>query len=463
MQCRIIILFILLAALVIGLSPSNAEKHQMAVPIPHRHMLENGLAVLTVERPELPLLELRAMVRVGTRHEPDEKAGLANLVARLLVQGTRDRSATEIAEAIDFVGGSLRAYATHDATYLSISVLSRDRHLALDLLCEILTATTFPEEELERERGLVITEMAQGRDDPRHVVADAFREAVYGGHPYHRPVVGYEDAVASLSRDDVLAFYEQFYRPNNVTIALVGDFKTSGMTKALEKRLASWKEGEIPQVESATPTPIEHSELELVRMDISQSYARFGHHGIRRNHPDYDAISVMNRVLGSVGSGRIFREVREERGLAYDARARFVPHLQHGAFYASFETKIESTQEAMDVTLEQLRRMKREGVTDEELADAKSYLTGHFPMTFETSGQLASILLDIELYDLGLDYLAEYVGRIESITKEDVNRVAREYLDPEKMMFVIVTRTEDLSLEVPGIEKTGAKKGRTEE
>jgi zinc protease len=452
---RSLIAITLLLTTLITVSPvqSAAEKTEMALPTPHRHVFENGLAVLTVERHQLPIVELRAMIRAGVRQEVDDEAGLANLVARLLVHGTRERSAIEIAEAIDYVGGRLDTYASDDASYVSISVLSRDLLLGLDLLCQLLTAPTFPEEELKRERGLVLTEMAQRKDDPRTVVGDAFREAVFEDHPYHRPVTGYEETVTSLTREAILSFYERFYRPNNCAIAAVGDFDPDNLIEELGKRLETWERRDVPAVEPKTPRPIKKSELKLIDMDISQSYARFGHHGIKRNHPDYYAISVMNRILGAVGSGRIFREVREERGLAYDARARFPSLLDLGTFYASFETKIESTQEALDVTLDQIRRMKTRGVTSEELADAKSYLTGHFPLTFETGRQLAAILLDIQLFDLGPEYLTEYLDTIESVTKKDIKRVAQQYLDPEKMIFVVVTRLEDLSLDVPGIEQ----------
>lgn len=413
-----------------------------------RTQLDNGLIILTLERSKLPIVSLQLLIRAGSVLDPEAKAGLANLVASLLRRGTKTRSAIQIADEIDFVGGSLNISSDKDFVRASVKVLAKDLDGALDLLSDILVNPTFDPVELERSRREVMASIQASEDDPGDVSRRAFEELVFGFHPYHRPSEGYASTVETLLREDLVLFHDTYYRPNNAILAVVGDIPRDTITSKIEKYMGSWRRRWIDY--PFIPAAPQKSKVHQKEIDkkITQANIYLGHLGISRKNPDYYAILVMNRILGegSVGS-RMGVSIRSEQGLAYHVHSRFNAGWFPSSFEVVMQTKNESANRAIESALAEVEKIRESGVTDEELNDAKTYFTSLFPVELETNDKLANLLLECEFYGLGMDYFDRYPVLIDLVAKEDVLRVARQYLNPDNLCLVVVGNAQETKLE----------------
>lgn len=402
--------------------------------------LPNGIRLLVAERRSLPVVAVEVHVDAGSRYEPADKAGLANLTAALLTRGAGNRTGPQIDEALDFVGGSLSASASGDGASVSLRVLRKDLDLGLDLLADVLLRPTFPETELDRKRTELLGAIQKRQDDPGTVAGEAFAQLVFGPHPYSRPVIGTAAALPGITRADVQAFYGRSYRPENTIIAVAGDISLAEAKAALEKRLGSWGRGTAgpPPARPAAP-PVTARTVKTIQKGLTQANVALGHLGVARNNPDYYAIQVMNFILGAGGFGsRLTDLIRDKNGWAYDVSSSFSGGLEPGTFAVRFQTKNETTMPAVQAALAEIRRMREVAVTARELDDAKAYLTGSFPLRMDTLSKMVSLMVGIELYGLGLDYPERYPQLITAVSAADVQRVAQKYLDPEKFVLVVV-------------------------
>lgn len=406
---------------------------------PVRFVLPNGLTVLVLEQHALPIVHLHALVKVGAAHDPPDKAGLANLVAGLLDEGTTTRSAKQIAEQIEFVGGLLQAKATEDFTIASARVLKKDTDLGFELLSDILLHPAFPDQELERVRALVLGEIQSEREDPGHVAAKAFKQLVYANHPYRWPVNGTEETLPKIKRADIQHFYSREYAPNQTILTIVGDITVEQARAQIMKRFGAWKRLENTARPISAAHTLEKPVVKLIDKDLTQATVVMGHVGISRTNPDYYAVTVMNYILGAGGfSSRLMDSIRDNQGLAYHVGSHFEANLLPGPFVVSLQTRNEAANQAIAGVLAEINRIREAPVTDQELADAKAYLIGSFPLRLDTVQKLAEVLALVELYGLGLDYFTKYPKLIEQVTKEDVMRVAKQYLHPQRYALVVV-------------------------
>jgi len=445
-------LFILITVLLF-LNPLSGKGEALFPPIT-RTTLKNGLTLLIVERQKLPLVMVSVLIKAGSIYEREEKAGLANLTAELLTKGTKRRSAKEIAEEIDFVGGSLWSNCGYDAAYAGVNVLKKDLTLGLDLLSDILLHPAFSDSEIGRKRGEIIAEIIRQKDEPEIVLQKTFQDLVYEKHPYHRPLTGYEETLPKITQEDILSFYQNFYCSNNSILAVVGDVNTKQVIHLIDKYFGKWKKKTISLPLIPEPLPVKKSRVKMVKKELNQGYINWGHVGMSRKNPDYEPARLMNYILGGGGfSSRLVENIRQQQGLAYDVHSYFDPRFYPGPFVAGLQTKTESVDQAVKSLLTEIRRIRTELVTDQELKDAKTSYTGHFPLKFETNNDLAKILLDIEFYGLGLDYFTQFNKRIESVTKEDILKVAQKYLDPDHFVLVVVGDTEKINLSLPEVER----------
>jgi len=406
---------------------------------PVRYVAPNGLTVLVLEQHALPIVQVHALVKTGSVQDPPGKAGLANLVANLLDEGTATRSATQLAEQIEFVGGQMAVKSGDDFTTASVKVLKKDQDLGLELLADILLRPSFPEKELRRVRSQILGEMQSEQDDPGTIAAKAFNQLVFDGHPYRWPVNGTEATLATVTRKDVQQFYSHEYLPNQTILAVVGDI-TADQAKALvAKHFGAWKRGVSPPRVMTPPAPLAKPVVKLIQKELSQATIMLGHLGVSRNNPDYYAITVMNYILGAGGfSSRLMNSIRDNQGLAYGVGSMFDPNLMPGSFMVSLQTRNETANQAIAGVLAELNGIRDAPVTDEELADAKAYLMGSFPLRLDTTGKLAEVLSQVEFYGLGMDYFTSYPSWIETVSKEDVLRVAKQYLNPTNYALVVV-------------------------
>ena len=425
---------------------TTVTAQEIKLPPINQTTLDNGLKVIVIEQHELPVVAFRLVLKSGSAFDPAGKAGLADLTAGLLRKGTAAKNATQIAEAIDFVGGSLDAGSDRDATFASCRVLSKHFDTGLALLSDVILNPTFKEDEIERLRKQTLAGIRQQKDDPGSVAEEKFREYVFGNHPYGQPNEGTEESITTITRDDIVGFHRKYYVPNNAVLAVVGDVKNAEVIKKIKAKLSLWSRVEVtPPSLVETPSITGHQILLVDKPDLTQTYIKIGHLGIDRKSPDYFPVRVMNYILGGGGfASRLMDEVRAKRGLTYDIHCNFDSYKLKGAFEISSYTRNDSTASAIRAIIEEIKKMRDQGVTDKELSETKSFYSGYFPLQFETPEQIATQILNVEIYDLGEDYIQKYVQRINAVTKEDVLRVAQKYLDPDNLKLVVVSKAEQV-------------------
>ena len=415
---------------------------------PKRSVLENGMVLLTSEERALPMITLNLLIKAGSRYDPQGREGLANLAARLLTYGTRSRTALQISEELDFIGAGLSTGCSEELATVSLTLLKKDLDAGLNLLADVLTASVFPPEEIDRQKKSVIASIRARDEEPGAIAQAKFLEALFPGSPYGRPVEGTEGAVERMERAELVEFHGRFYRPNRVILAVVGDVSHQEITERLAKVFQSWDRGGAAEepVPSASPGPANSIRIQK---NLTQANIIIGHEGVPRSHPDYYAIQVMNYILGGGGfSSRLMDSVRNERGLAYSVYSMFDAEKYVGTFQVTMQTKNESADEAIRIAVEEIRRIREQRVGEEELQAAKDYLIGSFPLRFDTNRRLAGFFAQVEFLELGLDYPDRYPEMIRKVSRGDVLSAAKRYLQPEKLIVVVVANQ----------EKTGIKK-----
>jgi zinc protease len=399
--------------------------------------LPNGLTLLLYERRRLPIVVAEAFVRDVALREPENKAGVASLIGKMLSEGTKEHSGPQIAEMIEDVGGILSMSATGG----SVEVLSPDRKLGLGLLFECLSQSEFPKDALERVRGQVLSNIEDEERSPENRARWLYRELAYGKHPAGRSPMAEKGNVAKLTRDDCLAFYRKVFVPNNTIVAVVGDFDSKAVVEEITALTKDWKKGELPKIEApAVEKPEKFVQKVITMPNAQQLHFYMGHAGTRRDDPNYYKLLVMDYVLGT-GPGftdRLSARLRDRLGLAYTVTANISNSAteQPGLFTCYIGTYTDKFAEVKGLFLEELNRIRDEEPTKKEVEDAKLYLVHNLPFRFTTNAGIAAQLLAIERYHLGFDYVQEYVKGVEAVTAADVQAVAKKYLDPAHMVLV---------------------------
>jgi zinc protease len=406
--------------------------------VPKRSVLDNGIVLLTSEQRALPMVSIELLIDAGSRYDVSGQEGLANLTATLLTYGTRRRSAIQINETLDFLGASLSASCGDDLATVSMTLLKKDLATGLELLAEILTMSNFPEAEIDRQKQAIIAAIKARDENPGDIAQRRFAAVLFPQSPYGRPAEGTEASVRAIQQKSLKDFYERYYRPNRSILAVVGDVSEQEITQALHQAFRSWKKGE-PGGKPLVPKAADSPQMIRVNKDLTQANIMMGHEGIPRNHPDYYAVQVMNYILGGGGfSSRAMDSIRNERGLAYSVYSYFGAEKSHGTFAFVMQTKNETAEQAIRIARDEIRRIQEQPVTDQELNDAKDYLIGSFPLRLDTNRKVAGFLAQVEFFQLGLDYPNRYADLIRKVTREDVQRVAKQYLHPEKLITVVV-------------------------
>lgn len=402
-------------------------------------LLPNGLVVLHSENHNLPVVMVTVIVKAGQLHEPEAKAGTANLVAELLTEGTKNRSSRDISEQADFIGASLDASAGEDFTTISLSVLKKDLHEGFELFADVLLNPVFPQGEIIRVRERMKGFLKQQEEEPSFLADRAFRREVFGNHPYGRITAGSPSTLDLITREDLVKFHADNFLPNNAILSLSGDLTSAELTAILDKYLGKWEMKALSPRSATAPEAGRMKKTITIDKDLTQANILMGHIGISRENPDYYAVSVMNYILGGGGfSSRLMQSIRDTMGLAYDVHSFFAAYKESGTFRAGVQTKSESASVAIDEIRKQVELIRREPVSDEELSEAKAYLTGSFPRRLDTNRKIADFRASVEFYKLGDDYVKKYDDYINAVTKEEVLRVARKYLDPDNAILVIV-------------------------
>jgi zinc protease len=387
------------------------------------------------------------IVKAGQIYESEEKSGLANLVAELLTEGTKLRKSIDISEELDFIGASLDISAENDYTTITLSILKKDINKGFEIFSDVLLNPVFPQEEIDRKKDRIKGSLIRLEEEPSFIAERAFKREVFGEHPYGRLIEGSLQSIEDITRQDIVKFYSQYFLPNNSILSVVGDLTSEELDNLLNKYFGNWKKKDLSQEVIKEIKKEKNRKFIKIDKDLTQANIIIGNLGLKRGEPDYYAFSVMNYILGGGGfSSRLMQSIREEKGLAYDVHSFFTAYREGGSFQIGLQTKNEAANIAIEEIIKQVEKIREEGISKQELQDAKSYLTGSFKRRLDTNRKVADLLAFVEFFELGIDYIEKYHYYINAVTEEDVIRVIRKYLDPEKFVFVVVANLEKAKL-----------------
>jgi zinc protease len=431
--------------------PRPLEPRPVKFPPYEVRTLDNGLQVIVVPHHEQPAVTLRLYVRAGSAQDPADMPGLAAMASTLLDQGTTTRSAEEIATAIDSIGGAMGTGSGADLTFATVAVMRNSFDTGLDLLADVARNPAFAADEIDRQRQQILSALQVSREDPDYIAAVVFSRLVYGFHPYGRPDTGTEASLRAISREDLLAFHRRWFGGNNAILAIVGDVTPQQAFAGAERAFGSWGRVEVETVKPIEPPPPTRRLIVVDRPGSVQTEIRAGNVGLPRRHPDYLALDLAIKILGGEGGNRLHRVLRSERGLTYGAAANIAARKDSGHIVADTDTRTETTAETLRLLVDEIARLQRQRVQRRELEDAQAYLTGSFPLTIETPGAIATQILNAVVYGLDLRDLETYRERVNAITPDDIQRVARQYLHPDRLSIVLVGDASAFVKQVAGV------------
>ncbi|WP_111734742.1 M16 family metallopeptidase [Roseovarius amoyensis] len=403
-----------------------------------------GIDAWLVEEHSIPFVALELRFRGGTSLDAPDRRGAVNLMTGLLEEGTGDMDARDFARATEEIAAEFSYGASDDAVSVSARFLTETRDEAIELLRASITAPSLTPEAIERVRAQVIAGLNSSLKDPGTIARNTFASLVFGDHPYGSPSDGTIESVSALTRDDLLAAHKAVFARDRVYISAVGDITADELSALLDRLL-----GDLPETGAPLPGRADQNlpgGIEVIDFDTPQSSVIFGQPGIDREDPDFFAAYILNHIIGGGGfESRLMTEVREKRGLTYGVYTYLSDKDNGEIWVGSVSSANDRVAETIEVIREQWARIRNEGVSARELADAKTYITGAYPLRFDGNGPIANIAVGMQIDGFPKDYIATRNDRMNAVTLEDVNRVARELLDPDKLTFVVVGRPEGLS------------------
>lgn len=422
--------------------PATTPAATLVVPTVHRASLPNGVQLRVVEQRELPLAQVTLVVSGGSRLDGDTP-GLASFVAGMLDEGAGSRDALALQSEVAYLGASLSAFADWDRIVVSLKAPVRTLPAALDLMADVVMRPTFRAEEVRRQRDLRLTSLLQRRDQPNALADLAFNQVVFPAtHPYHRSALGDSGSVAAFDSVTVRAFYDRVVRPDRATIYVVGDVSEQQARRLVGDRFGVWKGALVsmlaPPMLPAVPAPTASRVYLVDKPAAAQSVIIIGWPGVERTSPDYAALTVMNTILGGSFSSRLMTNLRETKGYTYGASSGFAWRVVPGPFSASASVRTDVTDSSLVEFFRELRLMRDSLVPDVELERARAYVELRLPSSLESTTQVANQLASLATFGLTLEELPRFAARVRAVTAADVQRVARQYLTPDRAAIVVV-------------------------
>jgi zinc protease len=414
--------------------------------------LRNGMQVIAVLHHEQPAVSMRLLVRVGSVQDPPNKIGVANLAAALLDQGTTSKSAEQIADEIDFIGGAMGAGSGSDLTFINVIVMKDSFAVGMNMLADVARNPAFAAEEIARQKQQAISSLQVSGNDPDYVASVLLERLVYGFHPYGLPNSGTPETLEAITRADLQEYHRRYFVPNNMVLAIVGDVTGEEAFTAAERVFGALPRGDVPPVKVTDPPQPTRRIVIVDKPDAVQTEIRVGQLAIPRKHADYMAWDLAVKVLGGEGANRLHRVLRSERGLTYGAQADTEARKQAGHWVAETDTRTDTTGETLRLMVDEVSRLQRERVFERELSDAQAYLAGSFPLTIETPNDIATQVLNVLFYELPVEEIGTFRERVQAVTPDDIQRVARQYVRPDRLSIVLVGNA---SAFVPQLRKVG--------
>ena len=437
--------FFVSAVLALGFAGTSGAQ-TLKLPAHEKIVLKNGLTLLLLEKHGVPIVDFAAIVKGGSVADPAGQEGLASVTAGLLRKGTAKRSAQQFAADLDFIGAEFGADASTDYSALSSEFLAKDVDKGLDLFSDALLHPAFAPAEVDKLLAQEIDGIKAAKDEAQSVALNYYYGYLFGKHPYGRPGGGDELSLARIKRDTITKFYETNYAPGNTILAIAGEFNSAQMRAKIDQALGGWtaKPAALPAVPA--PLSVKGKKLLLVdKPDSTQTFFVFGNVGTAENDPDRVAIRVVNTIFGGRFTSELNEALRVESGLTYGAAAFFDSRKEPGAFAIYSYTKNESTVQAIDLALQVLAKLHREGVSAEQLASAKSYIKGQFPPSIETSEQLAKRIAANEFYGLDDDEINKLEERIDAVTPELAKQVIAKHFPEDNLVFMLIGKASEIA------------------
>lgn len=410
-----------------------------------RVVLKNGMILYLKEDHTFPIVKASAIIRTGGIYETKAKYTVAELTGTLLRDGgTEKYSKEELNKKIEYFAMSIETSIGNESGSALCSFLSNYLNEGFELLAQVLRYPVFDEKQLEIERANIKESIRRKNDEPSGIMSREFSIAVYGDHPY-----GWDydwNAVKEITRDDLISFHKKYFHPNNIILAIYGDFKTEALLKIIDKNFGDWKKDNIAFPEIPKVNNIANPVIKVFPKETNQTSIRLGHLGVNFNNPDKYAISIMDFILGGGGfKNRLCEKVRSDRGLAYSVYSSFSTSGRDlGTFNVTCSTKTESTYEAVDLIIKEIERMQNEKITDKELKWAKDSIINSYVLGFEDPFSVMKAIMKLEYFNRPMDYYQKYIENIEKVSIDDVQIAAKKYLKPSDLTFIFVGNAESI-------------------
>jgi zinc protease len=419
-------------------APPPLQPRPITIPTARETTLSNGLTLVVAEDSRLPLVSYRLAFRVGGAFDPPTLPGLTDLLAGLLPEGTESKTSKEIADEVARMGASLSAGASSDYTIVAASALSQFNEPILDLVAEVILEPSFPENEVELAKQNTKESLRQQRAQPSFLASEMVSRVMFGEHPYS-VVAPTPESIDRSSREEFVKFHRAKLVPNNAVFIVVGDVRYDEIVNRVESLFSTWERGEeLVANFPAPPVRTKRTAYLVDRHGSAQSNIVIANSGITRTNPDYFPMLLMHTVLGATASSRLFMNLREEKGYTYGAYSNLDARRSAGTFRATAEVRTPVTGDSVKEFFYELDRIRSEPVSDKEIADAKSYLTGVFPIRLETQEGLTDQLVQIKMLNLPDDHLQKYRDRVQAITVDEIQRVAQKYVKPDEAALIVV-------------------------
>ena len=419
--------------------------NQPQPPVPDRFELDNGMIVYLLEDHELPIIDISVRIRTGSIYEPADKVGLASITGAVMrTGGTTSKTGDELDEILENLAASVETGIGSDSGSASMSVLKEDLDTGLSILADILMNPAFREDKIELEKVQHRSGIARRNDDPGSITRREFSKLIHGAaSPYARTTE--YDTINSITRDDLVGFYQKFFRPNNIILGVLGDFDSETMLVKIQEAFKGWEQAEIDLPEKPEiPTAYGRKVALVNKDDVNQTNIRMGHIGWLRKNEDYPALVVMSQILGIGFSSRLINSIRVEKGLAYSVGNNYgAGYDVPGVFFIACGTKSEATVTAIEAILAEVEKMRAEEVTDEELKQAIDGFMNSAVFDYDTKGEILSRALRYDYYEYPQDFVEQLMAGIREVSKADVKRVASEYLHPDRFTLIAVGKASD--------------------
>ena len=419
-------------------APAPLPPRLISIPAPNETTLANGLTLVVVEDSRLPLVSYRLGFRVGGAFDPPDLPGLTDLLAGLMPEGTQSKTSKEIADEVARMGASLSAGANSDYTIVAASALAQFNDPIMDLLAEVALEPSFPENEVALAKQNTKESLRQQRAQPSFLASEMVSRVMFGDHPYS-VVAPTPESIDRSSREEFVRFHHTMLVPNNAVFIVVGDVRYEDIAKRAESLFSTWQRGEeLVANFPAPPVRTKRTAYLVDRPGSAQSNIVIANNGITRTSPDYFPMLLMHTVLGANASSRLFMNLREDKGYTYGAYSNLDARRSAGTFRSMAEVRTPVTGDSLKEFFYELERIRNDAVSAKEIGDAKSYLTGVFPIRLETQEGLTDQLVQIKMLNLPDDYLERYRDRVQAVTVDDIQRIAQKYVKPEEAALILV-------------------------